>query len=259
MIYRNLALSTRGAVALLSLARPRRHNRIDISMAQELREACALLEQDDAVRVVVLVGRGRDFCAGSVLDRRKPRGRGGIPNEFLTQHRAADAIAGIGKPTVAVLQGAVLGQGLELALACDVRLAEEGARLGLPQVSWGAIPWDGGTQRLARLVGAARALELLLSGQEIEAAEALALGLVNRVVERGQGMRSTRQLAGEIAQRAPVATRYVKEAVLQGMDSSLPQGLRLEADLNFLLHTTQDRAKGIASFLKRTNPRYTGR
>ena len=258
MAYHNLTLTKRGALAFLSLNRPRRGNRIDVAMAQELREACALLEQDDTVRVVLLAGRGREFCTGSVLDRRRLPGRGTTaPAEHLERHRAADALAAIGKPVVAVLQGAVLGQGLELALACDLRIAQQGTRLGLPQVTWGAMPWDGGSQRLPRLVGIARALEILLSGRQVEAEEARALGLVDRVVDVAST--TARELALDIAQRAPIAARYAKETVNQSVDLTLEQGLRLEADLNILLHSTRDRARGIASFLERRTPRYTGR
>jgi len=258
MAYRSLTLTSRGSVALLSLNRPRRRNRIDAAMAQELREACLLLEQDDAVRVVLLAGRGADFCAGSVLDRRSlPTRDTAALGERLERHRVADAIASIGKPVVSALQGAILGQGLELALACDLRIAQRGAQFALPQVVWGAIPWDGGTQRLSRLIGSARALEMLLLGRQLDADEALALGLVHQVAD--DALADARALAQELAQRAPIAARYAKEALRQGMDSNLAQGLRLEADLNILLHTSRDRARGIASFLGRKTPRYTGR
>jgi enoyl-CoA hydratase/carnithine racemase len=258
MAYQNLHLKKQGHVALLALARPRRSNRIDALMAHELQEACASIDQDATVRTVVLLGQGKNFCAGSVLEQRTNRDRCTDPNGLFEKHRVADAIASISKPTIAVLQGNTLGQGLELALACDLRLAERSTSMGLPQVNQGAIPWDGGTQRLTRLVGRTRSLELLLTGQIIESQKALEIGLVNEITNDGSGLSTALHLAKDIAQKAPIATQYVKEAIIQGAESTILQGLRLEADLNCLLHTTSDRRKGIASFSKRTTPKFTG-
>jgi len=258
MAYQNLNLKKQGQVALLTLARPRRSNRIDALMAYEIREACASIDQDATIRTVVLMGKGKNFCAGSVLEQHTTRARRNDLANLFAQHRTADAIANISKPTIAVLQGNTLGQGLELALACDLRIAEHGASMGLPQVTQGAMPWDGGTQRLTRLVGRTRSLELLLTGQIIESQKALELGLVNEIVNDGSGLSTALHLAKTIAQKAPIATQYVKEAIIQGAESTILQGLRLEADLNFLLHTTSDRKKGITSFSKRTIPKFTG-
>lgn len=258
MTYQSLNLKKQGQVALIALAQARRSNRIDKLMARELQSVCTLIDQDSSVRTIVLLGQGRNFCAGSILEQHKVRVQLDDLDELFEEHRVADAIAGISKPTIAVLQGNTLGQGLELALACDLRIAERGTSMGLPQVNQGVIPWDGGTQRLTRLVGRTRSLELLLTGQIIESQKALEIGLINEITNTGLGLSTALRLAKDIAQKAPIATQYVKEAITQGAESSLLHGLRLEADLNFLLHTTSDRENGITSFSKRTKPKFTG-
>ena len=158
----------------------------------------------------------------------------------------------------ALLNGDAIDHGLELALACDLRLAADNARFGMTQVTRGSMPWDGGTQRLPRIVGRAWAADLLLTGRLVDAQEALDIGLVHevhpseRLPERGE------QLARSLAALAPIASRYAKESVLKGMDMTLDQGMRLEMDLNLILQTTLDRAEGIASFLERREPTFRG-
>ncbi|MCH7608759.1 MAG: enoyl-CoA hydratase/isomerase family protein [Chloroflexi bacterium] len=204
-------------------------------LAGALADACARLADDDA-RAVVLTGTGERFATGAV---------GG----------AAAAVASLRVPTIAWINGDCLDGGLEVALACDIRVAAPGARLGLRSVLEGRLPADGGTQRLLRLVGRAHALRLLLTGEVIDAAEGLRIGLVQSV----GGPEAADELAERVAAAAPVASAYVKEAVLRGADLALEQGLRLEADLSILLHTTADRAKGLASFADGTRPEYEGR
>ena len=213
----------RGPVAVVTLGGP------------GLVDACAALADGDA-RVVVLTGTGGRFAAGPV---------GG----------AAAAVAALRMPTIAWIDGDCLDGGLEIALACDVRIAAPGARLGLRAVAEGRLPTDGGTQRLLRLVGRAHALRLLLTGDVIDAAQALRIGLVQSV----GGLEAADELAERVAAAAPIAAAYIKEAVLRGADLALDQGLRLEADLSILLHTTADRARGLASFADGTRPGYEGR
>lgn len=256
MRYQRLAIDQRGPVAVVTLARPRLLNLVDLAMAQELQEVCQRLRRDDAVRVVVVTGRGRAFSCGA-----EPYWRGLETPEApytLERYSAASALAGIEKPVIAALNGDALDQGLELALACDVRIAARGARLGLGHLSQGAIPWDGGTQRLARLVGRARALEMLLAGRLLEAQEALRWGLVNQVVPQRRVLEEALALASRVAEQAPLAARYAKEAVLKGLDMTLGQGLRLEADLSILLQGTRDRAEGIRAWMEKRKPTFTG-
>src|SRR3989454_8462757 len=162
-------------------------------------------------------------------------------------------------PIIAAIRGYTLGGGLELALACDIRIAAEDAQLGLTEVNLAIIPGGGGTQRLPRLVGRGKALEMILTGQRIDAAEALRIGLVERVVPAAEVMNVARALAHELAGRAPVALRYAKEAVVKGLELSLADGHRLEGDLSTLLRTTEDRLEGARAFLEKRKPNWQGR
>ncbi|MFQ5859949.1 MAG: enoyl-CoA hydratase/isomerase family protein, partial [Dehalococcoidia bacterium] len=244
-----------GPLAFITLNRPRAANGVNLELAQELRQLCQRARQDDTLRAVVLTGRGQAFSVGAALP---PPGEGfaSTPEAWLELHRAASSLAALQQPVVAAINGDALDQGLELALACDLRIAASGARLGLTHLLRGVLPWDGGTQRLPRIVGRARALELLLLGRVLEAQEALQMGLVHLVVEPDRLKAKARELALRLAQGAPIAARYTKEAVLQGMDLPLEQGMRLEADLNLILHSTADRREGIASFLEKRAPRF---
>ena len=221
-------------------------------MALELAELAEAANRDDAIRVVVLSGRGSAFSSGWEAVRVRP-------SDQLQSLRAAAAIARIEKPVIAAINGDAVGQGLELALAADLRIAAKGARFGLPHLSKGAMPWDSGTQRLPRIVGRAKALELLLTGEIIDAEEARRIGLVSQTVEPEELKALADLVAAQIAGAAPIAARYAKEAVTAGTDIPLADGMRLEADLSILLHTTRDRAEGIRSFFERRQPRFRGR
>jgi enoyl-CoA hydratase/carnithine racemase len=170
----------------------------------------------------------------------------------------ASSIAALEIPVIVAVNGDALDHGLELALAGDLRLTSAGARFGLTGLARGSFPWDGGTQRLPRLVGPAWAKDMIFTGRIIDAAEALRLGLVNQVVEADRLPQAAHELAERILAGGPIATRYAKEGIQTGMELSLAQGLRLEADLNILLQSTADRAEGIKSFLARRAPRFTG-
>ena len=245
----SIRIEAEGAIAVITLDRPRSGNSITERMAAELRDACRRVSEDDGARVVVVTGSGGVFCRGS-----EPPADG-----TYGALAAAGDLASIDKPVIAAINGDAIDQGLELALSCDIRIAARTARLGLTQLSRGTVPWDGGTQRLPRTVGRSRAMEMVLTSRLVDADEALDIGLVSLVTEESELHRRALDTASEIAAFGPVAVRYVKEAVLKGMDLSLDQGLRLEADLNVILHSTGDRAEGIRSFLDRRPPCYTGR
>jgi enoyl-CoA hydratase len=184
------------------------------------------------------------------------------PVRFREQRRRLDfrqAMDRCWQPIIAAVNGFALGGGLELALACDIRIAAVGATLGLTEVNLAIIPGGGGTQRLPRLIGRGKALELILTGARIPADEALRIGLVERVVPDGEALKAAADLARTIAAKAPVALRYAKEAVVKGLELPLADGLRLEGDLSTLLRTTEDRLEGAKAFLEKRAPRWTGR
>jgi len=241
-------------VAWITLSSPERHNRLHAAMSAELRDCCMRSAQDPHVRAVVVEAEGDDFCAGA--EDRLPSQ---TAQDYMVQMTVAPALAALPVPVIAVLQGQALDLGLELALAADLRIAAQSARLGLTNVLRGQMPWDGGTQRLPRLVGQGRALELLLTGRLVDAEEAARIGLVHQVVATDQLPAVAAALAQELAQRAPLALRYAKEAALRGLDHTLEQGLRLEADLYFLLFSTEDRLEGLKSWREKRPPSFQGR
>jgi enoyl-CoA hydratase len=243
-------------VGYITLNRQESGNRLDLPLAQELSELCARINQDAEVYLAVISGSGGVFSLGG--DMREWQAAQDNPG-LLSLTSPAGAVAGLNCPAIAAINGDALGMGLELALSCDIRFASSNARFGLPQVTQGYIPLDGGTQRLPRIVGKGKALELVLTGEIIDAQTAFAIGLVNQVVSQPDFPAWIESTAANIAAKAPLAMRYVKEAVNQGLDLTLEQGLRLEADLYFLLHTTEDRTEGIRSFLQKRPPQYQGK
>jgi len=163
------------------------------------------------------------------------------------------------KPVIIGIMGDAVDLGLEMALACDVRIASEASRFGVSHVKGGVIPWDGGTQRLARTVGNAKALEMILTGELIDAREALRTGLISRIVPANEVNTTVMRLAKDMASKSPISLEYCKEAIAKGMDLTLEQGLRLEADLYFLMHTTHDRKEGIKAFQEKRKPEFKGK
>ena len=252
-------------VALITLNRSRNGNVIDSSLAQELHEVCNEINLNDDIYVAVITGAGeKDFCAGSELEHLVQSGNTVVAavsklKDSALRYEVASTVSGVEKPVIAAVNGDALGQGLELALSCDVRIASETAKLGFPYVSAGLMPMDGGTQRLPRLIGKGKAMELILSGDIIDATEALNIGLVSQVVPQKDVLVTAMAFAQNAATKAPIALRYVKEAVNKGMDLTLEQGIRLEADLYFLIHTTADRTEGIRAFQEKRKPQFKGK
>jgi enoyl-CoA hydratase/carnithine racemase len=241
-----LKFTKKDYVAYITLNRPEAGNSINQPMAEALTAACDQINQDKEIRTILISGAGSSFCTGNDLAPGDPG------------YNCAEAIASIRWPVIAAINGDAAGPGLELALACDIRLASTTARFALPQIEKGELPMEGGTQRLARIAGRGKALEMLLTAEAITAEEALQTGMVSQVLPKDKLTETAEQLARNIAAKGPVALQYMKEAVNKGLDMTLEQGLRLEADLYFLIHTTQDRAEGIRSFLNKQPPKFTG-
>ena len=259
----SLSLQKRGGIAYLTLCRPESQNAIDGVFLRQLADACEAIEADDSVRVVLLTGDGDVFSSGWDWPALAAEAEGG---SLLGAARARGMLddpfgrlADLPQPVVCALNGDATGAGLELALACDVRLAAEGAHFGLPETAMGILPMGGGTQRLARLVGRGKALEMLLTGDAIDAPEALRVGLVSAVARRDRLLAEAEAIAQRIAQRGPLAVRYAKEAVSRGIDLPLEQALRYETDLTVILQTTEDRAEGVRAFLEKRKPEFKGK
>jgi enoyl-CoA hydratase/carnithine racemase len=232
------------------------------AMFHELAAACATLEAADPaeVRAVVVTGSGdRAFSAGSDVkgfeSGRGPDGRARLALEEATVSR----LARLPMPTIAAIEGNALGGGLEIALACDIRVASERAKLGLPEVRLAVTPGAGGTQRLPRVVGAAIAKELILTGRVLSADEALAIGLVTRVVPAGQAIAEAEAVGEEIAMRGPLAVREAKRLIDQATDLSLDDGLAAELEASVRIFATEDMLEGAKAFLEKRDPAYRGR
>ena len=253
-----VTLTLKGSVALINLSPHREHNRLTSDTAAQLRRVCETLNAEGQARVVILTGSGQTFFYGEDPALFKEDSSADTLAQKLDSHRVAASVASLKMPSIAAINGDALDHGLELALACDLRIAAEGTNFGFPGLSKGLFPWDGATQRLPRIIGRSRAVEMFLTGRLVLAREAYAFGLVNEVVPLSDLQNAAQRLADIIAAGAPIAVQYTKEAVHKGMDMALAQGLNLEADLSFILQSTKDRRKGIQSFLSNKTPRFSG-
>jgi len=224
---------------------------VDAALLAGLARACDEIESDDSVRAVILAAEGADFCRG--WDDSLLAGEVGPPPD------AFGCLAELPRPVVCAVHGQALSAGLELALACDVRVAADDATFGLPETQLGLVPMGGGTQRLPRLVGRGKALEMLLTAEPVDAQEALRIGLVSAVVPRERLAAEAEAVANRIAERGPIAVRFAKEAIDRGLDMTLEQALRYETDLTVILQTTEDRAEGVRAFLEKREPEFKGR
>lgn len=258
MSYETLRVERVGAVAILTIDRPEKRNALNARVRAELVAAIAAMETEPSVRVIVLTGAGeKAFVAGADIGEfaeRTPLEQ----REAMTGGRAFEAVAGCGKPTVAMINGFALGGGCELALACDVRVAADTAKLGQPEVGLGIIPGGGGTQRLPRVVGMGQAMRLILSGDLIDADEALRIGLVDLVHPAAELRERTLELAGRIASRSPVALRMAKAAVRAAAEMPLSAGLRYETELFVTCFASDDKREGVSAFLEKRAAEFPG-
>ena len=255
-----LLLADENGVRWITVNRPAKLNALNRALVARLGEAIAAAGSDEAVRAVVVTGAGeKAFVAGA--DIAEFVGLGAAEARAMARAGQAvfDAIAGLSKPVIAAVNGFALGGGCELALACHMRVAATNARFGQPEAKLGLIPGYGGTQRLARLVGQGRALELLLTGGTVDASTALAWGLANRVVEPGELRAAAQKLADETGAVSPLAAARCLEAVRIGLDLPLGRGEEVEAALFGLCAASEDMREGTAAFLEKRAPRFTGR
>ena len=254
-----LTLQREGAVAVVTVNRPKVLNALNVATLDELAATMRQLQRDDTVRCVIVTGAGeKSFIAGADIHELSALTPAAGREHARAGQAVFDLVEQLGKPVIAAINGYALGGGCELALACTLRLAADTARLGQPEINLGLIPGFGGTQRLARLIGAGRALELLLTGEPIGAAEAYRLGLVNRVVPAADLMVEARRLAATIAAKAPIAVRYMLDAVRWGAQLPLSEAQALEATLFGLVASTADMREGTRAFLEKRPPEFKG-
>jgi enoyl-CoA hydratase len=257
--YETLLLERRDRVAIITINRPEKRNALNIKMREE---GAALLEElrnDASVGVVIFTGAGdKAFIAGA--DIAEFAGRTSITQRDVMMGRSLfNAVDSFPKPVIAMINGYCLGGGCELALACDIRIASETASFGQPEINLGIIPGGGGTQRLTRLVGEGKAMELILSGEIIDAKTAFAIGLVNHVVPVDELQTKTLEIANRIAEKSPIALQLAKEAVKLASRSNLDEGLRREVDLFALCFSTEDKDEGVSAFLEKRKAAFKGR
>lgn len=266
MNYETIIYEVKNHIGYITLNRPEVMNAISFQMNREILDVCDQVRRDPAVRVVILTGAGeKAFCTGldlkerakevdetTLFDKRRARNLPGI-------HSHHQAVAAIDKPTIAAVRGWTVAGGLEMALACDIRVAAEDAKLGMMEVRRARLGGAGGTQRLPRLIGTAKALEICLTGEPVNAAEAYRIGLVNRVVPADQLMAAAEEIAGKICLGAPLSLIAIKEAITKGVELPLDEGLKLESELAMLLSNTEDQKEGSRAFAEKRPPQWKGR
>ena len=260
MPYERLLVAADGAVATVTINRPKVLNALDGATLAELGDAMRVLQADAAVRVVILTGAGeKAFAAGADINELAALTPDAAKAHAELGQRVFALVEALGKPVIAAVNGFALGGGCELAMACSVRLAADTAKFGQPEVKLGLIPGFAGTQRLPRLVGKGRAMELVLGGGMIDAAEAFRIGLANRVVPAASLMDEARALAQAWAANAPIAVRYSMEAIAHGLETSFAEGCFVEASLFGLAFATEDMREGTRAFLEKRKPEFKGR
>ena len=260
MSFDNLSLRQHDAVAVLTIDRPAKLNALNEATVAEIEDAVTSLGADPAVRAIVVTGAGdKAFVAGADI---KELAEKTAPSGYATALKGQAIfrkIESLGKPVIAAVNGFALGGGLELALACHLRVAAEGAKMGLPEVTLGAIPGYGGTQRLARLVGRGRALEMILTGQPVDAVEAHRIGLVNQVVPAEALLETAEALARKMIRNAPLALTHALLAVDRGLEAGQDEGMLVEATLFGILCASEDLREGMQAFLEKRAAKFEGK
>jgi enoyl-CoA hydratase len=258
--YPNLIVETRDGVACVTVNRPDKLNALNAAVIEELSAAFSALAADDAVRGVILTGAGeKAFVAGADIGELSGQSPTAGKERARRGQEVFDHIEALGKPVIAAVNGFALGGGCELALACHVRVAAEGARMGTPEVKLGLMCGYGGTQRLPRLVGRGRALEMLLTGEMVDAQEALRIGLVNRVVPREKLLAESEVLLRKMLANGPVSLRFTLEAVHRGLEMPVADAQAFEGTLFGLICATDDMKEGTRAFLEKRPPKFQGR
>jgi enoyl-CoA hydratase/3-hydroxyacyl-CoA dehydrogenase len=255
---RDVKLDVMDDIATITMFRPEAMNALNEKVLSELKEIVSRLSEDTSVRVVIITGEGPAFIAGADIKTMLKADRESAEEYTRFGQGVMDDIEGIGKPVIAAINGYALGGGLEVALACDIRIASTEAQMGFPEVGLGIFPGFGGTQRTTRLIGKGKACELIFTGDHISAEEAFDIGLINRVVPAKALMGEARKLAQRIASRGPIAVGLAKKAINQTLQTSLDEGLEFELEGVMQTFDTEDQKEGMTAFIERRKPEFTG-
>ena len=260
MEFKNLLFKQEEGIGFVTINRPDKLNALNIETIKELEELFTHLKDNQEVKVVIITGAGeKAFVAGADIEELSKLNMLEGKEYSLRGQRVFSLIENLGKPVIAAVNGYALGGGTELALACHIRIASEKAMFGQPEVKLGLIPGYGGTQRLARLVGKGKALEMILTGDMITAQQALEIGLVNKVVSPEELLSTCRDIAKKIMNNSPIAVKYALEAVNNGLDKSLEEGLGIEAEFFGMVCGTEDSKEGTKAFLEKRKPLFKGK
>jgi enoyl-CoA hydratase len=260
MEYQNILFDVKDKIASITVNRPDKLNALNDAVINELFDVFYQIKKDASIWAVLIRGAGeRAFVAGADIRELAELDSLSAKAKMIKGQALFNSIETLGKPVLAAVHGYALGGGCELAMACSFRFVSEDAKLGQPEVNLGIIPGYGGTQRLSRLIGKGRALELILSGEMISAAEAYRLGLVNRVLPKDKLIAESEDFLRKIVSKGPLALKAALEAVNYGMEQTLSEGLNLEANLFGLLYTTEDTKEGLAAFLEKRPPKFQGK
>jgi enoyl-CoA hydratase len=256
MEYYNLLVEREGRIAVVSINRLKFLNALNTETLKELEDCLQAFNRDDDVRVILITGKGKSFIAGADVKEMKEMNRREALTFSRLGHRVLDLICEMDKPVIAVVNGFALGGGLELAMACDLIIASEKAKLGLPEVNLGVFPGFGGTQRLSRLVGVLKAREMIFTGDAIDAKTAQEIGLVNQVLPDEKLLMKTKELAKRMAEKSRKALALAKKAINQGGEMSLSSGLALERELFAWCFTHPDQREGMSAFVEKRKPKF---
>ena len=260
MTYQTLLLEIRDSIAFLTINRPDKLNALNDLVVSDLHAAARAIAADESVRGVILTGSGpKAFVAGADIGDLAKQGVLDGRQRALNGQQMLFAFERLGKPVLAAVNGFALGGGCELAMACHIRIASENARFGQPEVNLGITPGYGGTQRLPRIVGKGNALYMLLTGEHVKAPDALRMGLVSLVVPQDQLMAEAEKIMKGIVAKGPAALALTIDAVDRGLETTLEEGMRIEADAFGLVASTQDMKEGLTAFLEKRPARFTGK
>jgi enoyl-CoA hydratase len=257
--YQFLLYQKDGGIGLVTINRPSALNALDESVFVELYNLFQEIENDVSIKVVILTGAGRAFVAGADIAQMRPQNSVGIRNFVAKSRKAADQIYNLSKPVIGAINGFALGGGCEIAMCCDIRIASENAKFGQPEINLGIIPGIGGTQNLTRLVGVAKAKELIFSGDTIDAKTALSMGLVNSVVPHDQLLAEARSFAQKLLSKSSITLALAKKAINAGMSMDLNSGFNLENECFALCFATEDQKEGMSAFLEKRKANFTGK